>query len=158
MLEQESKEFILQWQIWKILWTICKTKRNVIISQNIYSNPLNAFLVCCCSTNSSPRSWICITVLFRELYGTQTHRSSAPGIVWMIALQTIQGEWATADKGRTIYLVIENVHEATPKGLCSTTLLILASISSHSQHHVCLSPAICPLVAAFFFFVWALHL
>lgn len=81
------KQFVMQWQIWKILLTICKTNWNVIFSRNIYSNPLNAFSVWCFSANSSPSGWNCITVLFWELYWTPTHTSWTPGIVWTI-LQT----------------------------------------------------------------------
>lgn len=82
------KQFIMQWQIWKILLTICKTNWNVIISQNIYSNPLNAFSVWCFSADSSPIGWNCITVPFWGPSWTQTHSFSTPGIVWTIVLHT----------------------------------------------------------------------
>lgn len=132
------KQFIMQWQIWKILLTICKTNWNVIIPQNIYSNPLNAFSVWCFSANSSPSGWNCITVPFWELYWTLNAFILNSWNCMNYSTAYIQIEWATKGKGRTVYLVSENV-EVTHKSLCSTTRLILASISSHSQHHICLS-------------------
>lgn len=145
----------MQWQIWKknILLAICKTKCNVIIFQNIYSNPLNAFL--------GVRLLHKLFTQELNLYDCSIPRTVLNSNTYTLSSWDCMNDSADCRQSKVsgprrtregLYILwLKTFTRRLPKA-CVQQLRWSWLPSPHTPNimSVCLSLAICPLVAAFF--------